>query len=111
MSGWSECEIRAHRAGERTGGKRLWLAGTRGGVMTDKLIPHFQKRAAVLAAQQSSPDWLAALRQEGGEQWSSTPRPERKSERRKDKSGRASRREGDGKGGGGGRRRGADGAG
>src|SRR5690625_7487258 len=81
MSGWSECEIRAHRAGERTGGKRLWLAGTRGGVMTDKLIPHFQKRAAVLAAQQSSPDWLAALRQEGVEQWSSTPWPDRKTER------------------------------
>lgn len=49
--------------------------------MTDKLIPHFQKRAAVLAAQQSSPDWLAALRQEGVEQWSSTPWPDRKTER------------------------------
>lgn len=49
--------------------------------MTDKLIPHFQKRAAALAAQQTSPDWLAALRSQGVEQWSGARWPDRKTER------------------------------
>jgi Fe-S cluster assembly protein SufD len=48
--------------------------------MTDNLISDFQQQALTLAEQQSSPEWLAGLRRQGAELWSSTRWPTRKTE-------------------------------
>ncbi len=40
----------------------------------------FQQQAVKLAGRQNSPEWLAALRYEGAEQWLNTPWPTRKTE-------------------------------
>ncbi|MDQ2077258.1 Fe-S cluster assembly protein SufD [Marinimicrobium sp. ABcell2] len=48
--------------------------------MTDKSITDFQQQALVLAGQQTSPDWLAGLREQGAELWSSAAWPSRKTE-------------------------------